>query len=110
MGTWNRLKFHQAASTNPRLTGLASQEAKQSLGYLPTLSAKADEGPRAQSRLSFLEPSCVHFAVHHCRVANHANNLTDDLDFAGNKFIVKVWIKAVWIKAVWIKAVWIKAA
>ncbi len=104
MGTWNQLKFHQAASINPRLTGLASQEVIQSLGYLPTLSAKADEGPRAQSRLSFLEPSCVHFTVHHYRIANHASNLSDDLDFPDNRFIVKAWIKAVWIKAVWIKA------
>ena len=37
MGTWNKLEIDLDASKNPRLTGLASQVASQTLGY-PSLA------------------------------------------------------------------------
>jgi hypothetical protein len=90
MGTWSKLEFHQGASKNPRLTGLLSQEAFQSLGNLPTRSAKAGEGQSGQSRPPFHNPSYVQFLVQKSRVATHCDNLNYNFVLVGKRSATKI--------------------
>jgi hypothetical protein len=90
MGTLNKLEFHQGASKNPGLTGLVSQEAFQSLGNLPTRSAKVGEGPSGQSRLPFHNPSCVDFHAQKSRVATHYDNLDYNFVLTGKRSASKI--------------------